>query len=90
LKGIGPIPVGTLVAEINGDYRVIGAGTHQFTAWGTGEIPFQYADIGKQDNFGAVTSTVMTPVPEPTSMALLLGGLGVVAMVARRRTVTSQ
>ncbi len=45
LLGIGATPVGTLVADIDGVYRVIGAGAKTFTAWQTGEIFFHYADI---------------------------------------------
>jgi len=90
LKGIGFTPVGTLVASINGDYRVIGAGTTTFAAWGTGEIFFHYADINKFDNSGSVISTLTTPVPEPTSMALLIAGLGTVGVLTRRRKVVAK
>ncbi len=86
LDGIGLTPVGTLVADIGGDYRVIGAGTTTFTAWGTGEIEFHYADINDGDNAGSVVSTVST-VPEPANLALLLAGLGLTGVVARRRSV---
>lgn len=85
LVGIGWTAVGTLVADIGGDYRVIGAGTNTFTAWADGEIEFHYADINSDDNFGAVNSTVTTAVPEPANIALLLAGLGMMGVVARRR-----
>ena len=84
LNGIGWTPVGTLVADIGGDYRVIGAGTATFTAWGNGEIEFHYADVNYGDNFGAVVSRVSV-VPEPANVALLLAGLGMMGVVARRR-----
>ncbi len=88
LNGIGATPVGTLVAEINGDFRVVGAGTASLTAWGTGQIEFFYADINYGDNFGAVTSTLTTAaaVPEPANMALFAAGLGLMGLVARRRS----
>jgi hypothetical protein len=85
LNGIGSTPIGSLVASINGDYRVIGAGTHTFAAWGTGEILLHYADINNYDNSGSVVSTVSTPVPEPTSWALMMAGVGTMGVVARRR-----
>ncbi len=85
LAGIGQVKVGTLVADINGDYRIIGAGTQSFTAWGDGELVFHYADINNGDNSGAIMSTVTTAVPEPETYAMLLAGLAVVGAIARRR-----
>ena len=92
LPGIGTVNVGTLVADINGDYRVIGAGTKSFSAWQTGELFFHYADINFGDNSGVVQSTVTTAaaVPEPANMALLLAGLGLVGVAARRRSASQK
>jgi hypothetical protein len=90
LYGIGTTPIGTLVASINGDYRVIGAGTTTLTAWATGEIYFYYADINNYDNSGSVISTLTTPVPEPTSLALLIAGIGTVGAYTRRRKVAAK
>lgn len=92
LPGIGATHVGTLVADIGGDYRVIGAGTNTFAAWGDGELFFHYADVNYGDNSGVVTSTVTTAaaVPEPANMALLVAGLGLMGVVARRRSVSQK
>ena len=60
LDGIGSVHVGTLVADIGGSYRVVGAGKHTLTAWATGEVQFHYADINDGDNSGVVVSKVMT------------------------------
>ena len=86
LAGIsGPVQVGTLVADINGQYRIIGAGVKNLSAWDTGEIFFHYADINQFDNSGTIVSTLTTAVPEPSAVALLLAGLGLVGGVASRR-----
>lgn len=91
LPGIGSTHVGTLVADIGGDYRVIGAGTNTFAAWGDGELFFHYADVNSGDNSGFVTSTVTTAaVPEPANMALLAAGLGLLGVMARRRSAAQK
>jgi hypothetical protein len=86
INGIGYVAVGTLVADINGDYRIIGAGTRSFTAWGTGQLEFHYADINTGDNSGSVSSTV-TVVPEPGTIGMLLAGLAAIGAVSRRRKI---
>lgn len=48
--------------------------------WSGGQ---HYAAIGSSETFGL--AIVATPVPEPTGLALMLGGLGVLSLVARRR-----
>ena len=73
LNGAGAVEIGSLVAEINGIYTFIGAGTNTFTAWETGYLALQYADVNYGDNRGTIVSTVA--VPEPTSVALLALGL---------------
>ncbi len=92
LAGIGTTQVGTLVADIDGDYRVIGAGTTTFSAWESGELFFHYADINFGDNSGSVFSTVTTAsaVPEPANLAMLMAGLGMMGVVARRRAASQK
>lgn len=87
LNGIsGNVDIGTLVAEIGGEYRIVGAGVQTFTAWNSGELFLAYADINKDDNSGSITSDVTAPVPEPANIALLFAGLGMLGLVARRRS----
>lgn len=72
--GSGPNDAGWLLAPV---------GTQPSTnvaLWSGGQ---HYAAIGSSDTFGL--AIVATPVPEPTGLALMLGGLGVVSLVARRR-----
>lgn len=76
--------IGTLVGEIDGIYETIGTGT-TFTAWATGNLYFAYSDVDT-NNSGSITSYVTTAVPEPTNVALLLAGLGMMGLVARRRS----
>ena len=44
--------------------------------------------VGSETNFASGSVTTVTPVPEASSWALLLAGLGVVGGVARRRKVS--
>lgn len=86
LAGLAPgaVRIGALVADINGDYRVLGAGSASFAAWGSGELHLHFADINAGDNIGSVVSSV-TAVPEPSSYAMLLGGMGLIGLARRRR-----
>ncbi len=86
LNGAGTVPIGALVGDIGGVYELIGAGTTTLNAWGTGELFLEYADINNYDNSGTQTSQVTVAVPEPTNVALLLAGLGMMGVVARRRS----
>lgn len=81
LSGLTGVEIGSLVGEINGIYRYIGAGTNALTAWSSGELKLQFADVNYLDNNGTVTSNVT--VPEPSSVAL--AGLGLLAIFAVRR-----
>ena len=81
LPGMGSVEVGALVGNINGIYEFIGAGTNTFTAWSSGNLTLQFADVNFSDNSGTIVSDVT--VPEPSSVAL--AGLGLLAIFAFRR-----
>ncbi len=56
-----------------------------YTATGTGKVGFSFIDQGG-DNQGALLDRVsVAAVPEPETYAMLLGGLGLLGFVARRR-----
>jgi len=75
---------GTLVGQIGaGDYFVVGTSFNGVAA-ASGMLNLYYWDSNFSDNAGAITANV-TAVPEPETYALMLGGLGVLGFVARRR-----
>ncbi|MDB5998381.1 MAG: hypothetical protein JWP52_80 [Rhizobacter sp.] len=69
-----------------------GVQTFSFTADHTGSLSLAFGVIDTGDYVGVsslqvenLQSSVISPVPEPTNVALLLAGLGVVGFVAKRR-----
>jgi hypothetical protein len=86
LNGINTsLRAGDLVGSIDGVYRLIGAGTKNFEAWGTGELKLQYTDVNRGDNSGAIISNVTVDVPEPATYTMLLAGLGLLGFTLSRR-----
>lgn len=74
---------GSLVGEINGDFRVLGT-NFSGAAWDTGTLNLYYWDSNNGDNTQFVTAAVNL-VPEPAAWALLVGGFGVAGAALRRR-----
>ena len=81
---LGSFAYGELVGRIgNGAYFAVGT-SFNGTANAAGTLKLFYWDTYTGDNSGSVAATI-TVVPEPTTMALLLAGLGIVGGLARRR-----
>lgn len=77
LDGVDVAPVATTTGY-GFSFSSISSGTHVLKIEGT-------VAAGFNGYTGAVTAT--PAVPEPESLALLLGGVGIVGLVARRRRV---
>jgi hypothetical protein len=77
-------PFGALVGQIgDGDYFLVGTSyTGRAAAGGTLKLFFW--DTNNDDNAQSISAKV-TGVPEPMTGALMFGGLGAMAFVARRR-----
>jgi len=84
-------------ASGKGAFAVYGADTDMFGATGALAAPFTFTlhapallnftvpDYVFWDNKGGVSLSITAAVPEPETYALMLGGLGALAFVARRR-----
>ncbi|MYM25680.1 PEP-CTERM sorting domain-containing protein [Duganella sp. FT135W] len=71
----------------------LSAGNHTLTIYGLegccdGGQQVQYATDG--ESFHSFSTATLAPVPEPETYAMLLGGLGVVGTLARRRRYKQQ
>lgn len=71
-------------AETNGDQNF--SQYVQFSALGGGKITaLSFSNLPQRDAFESSNFSVITPVPEPQTYALLLAGLAAVGFVAHRR-----
>lgn len=60
--------------------------TYAFTVLGTGSDVLRFGAVGKSDSYGgSLDAVAVSPVPEPATVAMLAGGLALVAVAARRR-----
>jgi len=76
-------PYGSLVGEIGGVYKVLGTNFNG-PAWASGTLNLYYWDSNNGDNTQFITAAVTT-VPEPAGWAMMVGGIGVLGWIARRR-----
>ena len=76
----------------NGGSTITASGNNLFGNEGNGVIQFtgtftsiSWTNPNYENWFGFTVGTPVAAVPEPETYALMLGGLGVIAMIARRR-----
>lgn len=78
---------GALVGQIgSGDFFLIGS-SFSGVASASGQLRLYYWDSNYGDNSGSITARV-TAVPEPETYAMMLAGLSMVGLLARRRRRT--
>jgi hypothetical protein len=75
---------GTLTGP-NGVFDTSGSGALALQSF-FGSSNFTFSDA-RGDQLGTLTLTAATAVPEPATLALVLGGLGIVGFIARRRSL---
>jgi hypothetical protein len=87
-NGLPGINYYSLIGRIgSGDFFKVGE-LYSGTAATAGNLFLAYLDTDSFNNSGFVTAVVTLPVPavpEPETYALMLGGLGLVGAIARRR-----
>ena len=84
-NGLPGINFYSLIGRVGaGSYFKIGS-SYDGIADANGTLFLAYLDNDSYNNSGFVTAVVSLPVPEPETYALMLGGLGLLGMVARRR-----
>jgi hypothetical protein len=77
---------GSLVGEIGGVFKVLGT-SFNGAAWGSGVLNLYYWDSNNADNAGAIDAfvTAGSPVPEPATWALMIGGFALAGQALRGR-----
>ena len=74
---------GTFVGQIGSTYFELGT-DFSVAAPEAGTLNLFYWDSNKNDNSGSIVASI-TPVPEASTYALMLSGLGIVGLMVRRR-----
>lgn len=64
--------------------------TGQSTFLDTGSYMLSISGVAPANSTGYTLNTVTSPVPEPSTVALMLGGLGMVGFMAIRRKQKNQ
>lgn len=75
----GPFSSAELNALTVSNYHSIAPGSYSLMISGIS------SDVSSEYDLSAVLSPVLSPIPEPSSIALMLGGLGLVGFMAARR-----
>lgn len=87
-NGLPGINYYSLIGRVGGgSFFKIGS-SYEGIADATGTLILAYLDTDSFNNSGFVTAVVSLPVPEPETYALMLGGLGILGLVVRKRAAT--
>lgn len=82
---VGPGASGGAGSSVYGPFSASASGTAPLAGYNYWNFNTQFSLSGKKDVFVANGSAVITPVPEPASEGLLIGGLGLIGLVILRR-----